>query len=296
MFLIAAAALSPAASAAEFKDMALPLPVMIDQFSRQPFAGLPVPSRAADLITAGETALYWTYVYRETFATGVATFEYKKEQYAIKPLFMKGQYNEAKGNYIAVPLISIMKVTNADKEVKLEAWMDISGPVESSFTTASGDKLKIKNDAGAISILSKGIFSEKTVFSVTHDQIFKLWADNAEKYKRTVHGKVVYLVPQMSWAKGSITQVGFVASEGKPLIGATGRPLDYIALCQAKDGVTCSPLRYSIPLGLKFRYLGKEGGDSDKDFFYWQIEEMVNDDLYDALDDEALQVSINPAQ
>ncbi|MHB0995169.1 MAG: hypothetical protein ACYC2I_02230 [Elusimicrobiales bacterium] len=73
---------------------------------------------------------------------------------------------------------------------------------------------------------------------------------------------------------------------------ATLRPMDFIALCKAAENLPCRPLRYSIPLGLKFRYLGKPGSGADKEYFYWEIEEMVNEDLYDALDDEALELSI----
>jgi hypothetical protein len=233
-------------------------------------------------------------VYRETFATGVATFEYKKEQYAIKLIFRKGKYDIEKGTYVSIPWAYILNITNVDKTAPLQAYLDLNDIVDSPVTTTSGDKIKIKNAAGMLSIVSQGGFFEKTIFSIQHDRLFKLWADNAENYKRTIHGKIVYLVPQMSRSKEGQTQVGFVANEGKPLSDFTGRPLDFIALCQAKDEVTCRSVRYSIPLGLKFKYLGIPGTNKDKDFFYWQIEEMVNDDLYDALDDEALEAAINP--
>jgi len=272
----------------------MPLPALVKRLNTEPSASVPVPSSDAIINTPGDTALYWTYVYKETFIKGAAIFEYKKERYAIKPMFRKGYYDQDKGSYISIPAVYIVNVTNADKEIELEAWMDISLLIDYPLTTLSGDKIKIKNDSETLSIFSQGGFFEKTVFSIRHDQLFKLWADNAEYYKRTVHGKTIYFVPQMNQAKGGIIQIGFVLSDSKPFADATGRPLDFIALCQAQNGVTCRPIRYSIPLGLKFRYLGKEGTNNDKDFFYWQIEEMVNEDLYDALDDEALQTSTNP--
>ena len=85
--LLAIASISPVASAAELKNMSLPLPALIQQLSDEQLAGIPVPSRAASLNTPTDTALYWSYLYKDTVAKGAAIFEYKKEQYAIKPMF-----------------------------------------------------------------------------------------------------------------------------------------------------------------------------------------------------------------
>lgn len=290
--MLAIASILPVASATELKNIALPLPVLLKQLNREPLSGIPLPSHGERLNTPEQTALYWTYLYGELFTKGAATFAYKNEQYAVKLLFRKGQYDEVKGNYISTPGVYIINTTNIEA-IKREFWINLNVQLDDiPYTTLSGDKIKIRNAAGIFSLVSKSGFSDKTIFSVPHDQLFKLWADNAENYKRTVHGKTIYLVPQMSAAKGDMTQVGFVVSEGKPFIKPTGHPLDFLALCQAKEKVTCKPMSYSIPLGLKFHYLGKEGSTDDNDFFYWQIEEMVNEDLNNSLDEEALEVSL----
>ena len=96
----------------------------------------------------------------------------------------------------------------------------------------------------------------------------------------------------MSWANEGMMEIGYVVSEGTPLMQATGLPLDFIAICHLKNGLFFKPVSYSIPLGMKFTYRGKENASADEDALYWRIEEMVNEDLYDALDDEALEVSL----
>lgn len=290
--ILAIASILPLASATEFKKISQPLPILLKQLKQEPLTEIPLPSLRDRLNAPEGTALYWTYLYGELFTKGAATFAYKNEQYAVKLLFRKGQYDEAKGNYISIPGVYIMNTTKVES-VKKEFWINLNVQLDDiPYTTLSGDKVKIRNTGGIFSLVSKSGFSDKTIFSVSHDQLFKLWADNAENYKRIVHGKTIYLVPQMSSAKGDITQVGFVVSEGNPFIKPTGRPLDFIALCQAKEKIACKPMSYSIPVGLKFHYLGKEGSTDDKDFFYWQIEEMVNEDLYNSLDEEALEVSL----
>ena len=78
--------------------------------------------------------------------------------------------------------------------------------------------------------------------------------------------------------------VGFVASEGTPFYYATNSPLDFISMCHMKHSMVCKPTAYSIPLGLKFNFLGGLEGEH----YHWNIEEIGTDDLNDALDDEAL--------
>ncbi len=297
--LIVIASILPAASADEFKSLSLPLPALIQQLSKEPLAAIPVPSRNASMDTLGDTALYWTYEYKELFTKGAAIFEYKKQRYAIKLMFRKGRmYDSKEGIYISAAWVYIINITNVDKAAPVQTYLDPRNITAYPVPTTSGDTMKIKNDAKTLSIISQGgLFGglfEKTIFSIRYDQLFKLWSDNAENYKRTVHGKTIYLVPQMNKSAIGLTQVGFVASENKPLSDSAGYPLDFIALCQTVTDTTCRTMRHSIPLGLKFRHLGEKGTNEDKDFFYWQIEEMVKEDLYDALDDEALEGSINP--
>jgi len=280
------------ASAGEFTNISRPLPVLLDQLGKEPPAAVPSAAAAENRTTSGGTALYWNHLYRELFLQGSATFEYKKQLYAIKPMFTKGAYDMEREVYAAEPWFYILNVTDVDNKAPLEATVHILAEGEMTVSASSGDTFKVKAGGGAITILSQGGFSEKKVFSASHDQLLNLWAENAENYKRTVHGKVIYLVPQMIRDQENKAHVGFVASEGKPLAAATKRPMDFIALCKAVNNIPCRPMRYSIPLGLKFRYLGKPDTGTDEGYFYWEIEEMVNEDLYDALDDEARELAV----
>lgn len=280
------------AAAAEFKDLSRPLPDLFRQSAAEPPAATPLKLAPAAPDTTRSTALYWTHLYRETFLQGAATFEYKNQQYAIKALFTKGAYDMDKGTYATEAWLYILDVSNIDEKAPIKVRIDFRAEGETLVETGYGNSFKVKIGGGSLSILSKGVFADKKIFSATLDQFLNLWAENAEKYKRTVHGKTIYLVPQLIMAADSSTLIGFVASQGSPLSATTKRPLDFIALCLSKNDLPCRPLRYSIPLGLKFVYLGIPNSTTDKEYFYWEIAEMVNDDLYDALDDEARELAL----
>lgn len=283
-------AATAAATAADFSAISTPLPVLLNRLDARPPTAAPVESRAPNQDTPAD--LYWTALYEETFGKGSALFAYNGHKYAIKPLFRKGKYDETKRTYITEPAVQIMDVTNMEKTVKYERWLGLADIVDFPFTSTSGDKLKIKNTENLLSIVSQDGPYEQVLIALKHEELFRIWAENAEKHKRTVHGKTVYLVPQMSRANEGIIQIGFVVSEGAPLVKATGRPLDFVAICHIQKELKFKPVAYSIPLGLKFIYVGDPASEDEREPLHWKIEEMVNEDLYDALDDEALEVSL----
>lgn len=271
-------------------------------------AGFDLPSMPAGAIAAStewrQTAavpyraetpedVFWTYLYEDTFGKGAAMFDYKGNKYSVKLLFRKGRFDEARNTYSARPFAAIINASDLKNNIPLERWLDLDEKVDFPFTTISGDKLKIKNDAGKLEIVSQGLFS-KTVFSITHKELFALWEANARQFVRTVYGKTLYLVPQMVWtSEAGLSEIGFVASEGKPLADATGLPLDFVAVCHLKGNVDFKPVSYSTALGLKFRYVGDPSGDGDKAILHWRIEEIEKSELYDALDDEALEAALS---
>lgn len=287
LIILAAIASAPAA---DFAEVSLTIPGPY----QHPYRKLPTPVPAGDLDKelANPLDLHWTYLYTDTFGKGAATFEYKAQKYAIKPLFQKGHYDEKKGTYISNPAVFLVRVTDINKKIAPEKWMDLNLIIDFPFATLSGDWLKIKNANGTLSVIPYVAPEPAPLLSITHAQLFQLWAENANNFRRTINGKQVYLVPQMSWGKDGVTNLGFVASRGEHLV-PEGRPLDFIALVHVKDGISFKPITYSIPLGLKFIYIGSQEAEGDENVFHWRIEEMQNEDLYEALDDEALESSLN---
>lgn len=289
LFTIAIFATITSASAADFIDIYFPASKPYGDL----YAKLPPPELAAnpDKSQTNPLDLHWTYLYADTFGKGSATFEYNAQKYVIKPLFQKGHYDEKKGVYISNPVVFLVRVTNIDKQIDPEKWMDLNLIIDFPFATHSGDWVKIKNSNGVLSVIPHISPEPPPLLSITHTQLFRLWAENAEKFKRTIHGKQIYFVPQMSWGKDGVLNLGFVVSQGEHLAPG-GRPLDFVALVHAKDGIHFKPITYSIPLGFKFTYIGNQEAEGDENVFHWRIEEMQNEDLYDALDEEAAEAAL----
>ncbi len=241
-----------------------------------------------------DTHIYWTHLYQEAFCNGAAIFQHKGRTYSMKPMFGKGRYDEQAKTYISRPVIYFMDVSDVNTSAApLVAIFEFADGVDAAKDLPTGGKVRIRTENSTIKILSEGGGTPSLIYSITYSGILKLWANNAENYKRPLYGETVYLVPQFIRAKDSVPQAGFVVSKNKPL-SVAGYPQDFIALFSLNNGMTVRRMRYSIPLGLKFRYVGDTNSTADKVFFHWQAEEMDNSELYDALDDEAAEAALVP--
>lgn len=201
------------AAAADFADLYLPASKAYGHL----YGKLPAPQPAVnpDRDLSNPLDLHWTYLYADTFGKGAATFEYKAQKYSIKPLFQKGRYDEKKGIYISNPVVFLVRVTNIDKKVDPEKWIDLNLVIDFPFATHSGDWLKVRNANGTLSVIPYLSPEPAPLLSITHEQLFRIWAENAAKFKRTVHGKQMYFVPQMSWGKDGVLNLGFVVKIGR---------------------------------------------------------------------------------
>lgn len=285
-FLFILASLIPTVSAGEFGEMSLPLPLLVSHLKKGQEGVVPTPVIDTQLGTLNSTIIQWPLKFHPNNIKLGLVFEYKKNRYSIHAGFTRGAYDAFTKTYLTNPIISIWDITSIDDPSKMAHTdlIELTKPYDTIFTDSQGNKLRItfNPETKIITVFFPGTFGEKKISSAQYDQLFNLWEENVKDYKRVIFGKTFYFIPQICLPLIGTPELrlGFVASEESPFYYTTNRPLDFISLFHKTPlSFGFKPIAYSIPLGLKFKFLGNDS---------WQIEEMVNEDLNDALDDEAL--------
>ena len=279
------------AVAGGLEPISKPLHFIITQFSTNTQETIPTPQIEEKTETHDRISPSW--IYKEIFDTNATSFEYKQHRYSISIIFERGAYNDNAKEYVSVPNFMLFDTTNPSQRLWLLHIDDFYLSNSYNTTDSSGNKIRVNNDSNTktFNIFLKGAFREKLIFSITHAQLLKNWAEKAEKHKAVILGKNYYFIPQAHGTIG-LTQLTIAVTEGTPLYPATGLAQDVVCLLNLSNTgtFTVKKMAYSIPLGIKFKLVG----DTDKitPETYWQIEEMKNDDLYDALDDEAFDAAI----
>lgn len=291
-FLIIFTSTIQIAVAAGLEPISEPLHLIIKQLNTNTLKTLPLPQIEAKAEAQDRISPSWSY--KEIFDTDATSFEYKNYRYSLRIIFEKGVYNENAKEYISIPNLFLYDTTNPSRISSMLHLDDFFLSSDYNSTDSSGNKLRISNDSNTktISIFIKGTFQEKLIFSTTHAQLLKNWVEKAEKYKAMILGKMYYFIPQAHGTTG-LTQITIAVTEGTPLYPATGLAQDVVCLLHQNPSTgkfTVKRTAYSIPLGIKFTLVGDT--DEITPETYWQIEEMRNEDLYDALDDEAFDAAI----
>jgi len=243
------------------------------------------------ILPVAETAISFNWRYDDLYSVATTSFSYKKRYYTVRVIFERGAYDETVKDYVSVPNILVVDVS----DLSAPKWMihiDNVSSVSAAYEAidAKENKFKIDNNAETkkLTIFAKSAFGEKEVFSIPHVQLFQLWEKAAAKNKLEILGKTYYFLTQIH-TTGTLEQLGIAISESTPLYPKTGIPHDVISPCTLTKSFSfsCKDIVYSIPLGIKFNFLSGPNPNTNASV-YWRPQEMENPDLYDALDDEAL--------
>lgn len=271
-----------------------PLHLIIKQLNTNTQETIP-PTQIEEKAEA-QDRISFSWNFKEMFDTNATSFEYKNYRYSITIVFERGVYNEDAKEYISIPNLILYDTTNPSQIYGMLHIDDFSLSSDYNSTDSSGNKIRVSNDSNTktFSIFFKGTFQEKLIFSITHAQLLKNWAEKAEKYKAVILGKTYYFIPQAHGTTTGLTQLTIAATEGSPLYHSTGLAQDVLSLLHLDISrkLIGKKTAYSIPLGIKLKLIGDADKLTPETEAYWQIEEMRNEDLYDALDDEALDAAI----
>lgn len=211
--------------------------------------------------------------------------------------FKKGHYETYVKNYKTKPVLIVSEVTDIVKSSASYAnssgvLFDICGEGERKrMYSVAGDSLEFAcyGTSVEVSVVDEITQKRELFLQLAISDIRQKWAENAERYAMPSKGKTIYMIQQnFSDPKDMLNEVfGFVLSESSPFYHTTGLPLDFMELYRydwSTEMYKYKPVAYSIPLGIALE-------KSEQGSHTWDMREMRDDELSDALDDEALDTS-----